>query len=61
MFEEEETEINAVIESALSTETKNHDFFSRINNSYFKANVTAVTDKTFDFSFRKPAVMLVER
>lgn len=58
IFDEEE--INPIVETALSVSTKNHDFFSRINNSYFKANVTTVTNSTFKFN-REPAVMLVKR
>lgn len=46
VFEQEK--INPVVEAGLITETKNHDFFSRMSNSYFKANVTPITDYTFD-------------
>jgi ribonucleoside-diphosphate reductase beta chain len=46
VFEPEK--INPVVEAGLITETKTHDFFSRVSNSYFKANVTPVTDATFD-------------
>ena len=48
VFEPEK--INPVVEAGLITETKNHDFFSRMSNSYFKANVTPVTDYTFDMA-----------
>lgn len=48
IFKEEK--INSIVLAGLSTETKTHDYFSRQTNSYFKANVTPITDATFDMS-----------
>jgi ribonucleoside-diphosphate reductase beta chain len=47
IFDQEE--INPLILAGIDTGTKTADYFSRINN-YFKANVTAITDATFDMS-----------
>jgi len=43
----DDVEINPVVEAGLSTETKNHDFFSTKGNGYVKANVQPITDETF--------------
>jgi ribonucleoside-diphosphate reductase beta chain len=45
MFEEEE--MNPLILAGIDTGTKTHDYFSR-TGSYFKANVTPITDDTFN-------------
>jgi ribonucleoside-diphosphate reductase beta chain len=42
-------EVNPLILAGIDTGTKTHDYFSRIG-SYFKANVTAITDATFDMT-----------
>jgi ribonucleoside-diphosphate reductase beta chain len=47
MFEEEE--VNPLILAGIDTGTKTHDYFSR-TGSYFKANVTPITNATFDMS-----------
>jgi ribonucleoside-diphosphate reductase beta chain len=49
MFDIEEKDINPLILAGIDTGTKTHDYFSR-TGSYFKANVTPITNATFDMS-----------
>jgi ribonucleoside-diphosphate reductase beta chain len=48
----EDEEINPIVLNGLSTETKNHDFFSVKGNGYVKAtNVEKLADEDFIFDF----------
>lgn len=42
-------EINPIVEQGINTGTRTHDYFSRVG-SYFKANVTPITDDTFNMN-----------
>lgn len=45
----EENEINPIVATGLSTETKTFDFFSNKGNGYQKGIVVPITDDTFNF------------
>lgn len=47
-----EEEINPIVQNGISTQTKQHDFFSKKGNGYVKAlNVEPLTDEDFVFDF----------
>lgn len=49
-----EEAINPIVENGLSTETKNHDFFSTKGNGYVKTlNITTLEDSDFVFDFEE--------
>lgn len=51
VFNVEDSDINAMVLSGMSVETKNHDFFSTKGNGYIKSTkVVQLDDDDFDFS-----------
>ncbi|HAX72508.1 MAG TPA: class 1b ribonucleoside-diphosphate reductase subunit beta, partial [Firmicutes bacterium] len=47
-----ESSVNPIVMNGISTETKNHDFFSTKGNGYIKTTkVEELSDEDFEFNF----------